>query len=78
MAAVFRTQTSYHLFSASVLLLYEGAARCAAEARVAVRLIDFAHAFPAGMHEGGPDANFLAGLEGLIAALEEVVGPAGV
>jgi len=73
MAQLFEHQTSYHFFSASVLLLYEGAAQSAADASVAVRLIDFAHAFPADVHGGGPDANCLAGLRGLIAAIEQVL-----
>lgn len=76
MAALFERQTHYHFFSSSVLLLYEGAARTAAEARVCVRLIDFAHSFPAGVHEGGVDANFLAGLRGLMGAVEEAMGGA--
>lgn len=72
LAGVFERQASYHFFSSSVLLLYEGAARSATEARVAVRLIDFAHAFPTDCTEGvsGPDANTLAGLRGLISAVE--------
>jgi hypothetical protein len=78
MAAVFRRQAGYHFFSASVLMLYEGAAQTAGEARASVRLIDFAHAFPAAAHGGaGPDTNFLGGLTGLIAAIEEVVAGGG-
>ncbi|GBG00134.1 inositol polyphosphate multikinase beta-like [Raphidocelis subcapitata] len=69
LAALFESQSAYHLYSSSVLLLYEGAARSPAEAHVGVRLIDFAHAFPAGVHPGGRDDNFLAGLRGLIAAV---------
>ena len=70
LAAVAERQSAYHFFSASVLLLYEGAACGAPEARVSVRLIDFAHAFPAGVHCAGPDANFHAGILGLAAAIE--------
>lgn len=45
LAHVFEQQTCWHLFSASLLLVYEGAAGCPADARLRVRLIDFAHAF---------------------------------
>jgi len=43
---VFQQQQLWHFFSASVLLVYEGQATAAVQARPAVRLIDFAHAFP--------------------------------
>ncbi|KAI8467791.1 MAG: hypothetical protein J3K34DRAFT_523417 [Monoraphidium minutum] len=73
MAAALEAPAAYHMFSSSVLLLYEGAAQQPCEARVAVRLVDFAHAFPAAIAGGGPDANFRGGLLGLIAALEAAV-----
>ena len=70
----FRRQTSYRFFSASALVLYEGAARSAAETRVVVRLIDFAHAFPTALPQvsdsDGPDDNTLAGLTALREACE--------
>lgn len=78
MAKVFEHQQYYHFYSASVLLLYEGAAKCAADARPAVSLIDFAHTFPADAHDGGPDLNFLAGLKGLITTIEAVISTEGV
>jgi hypothetical protein len=43
---VFQQQQLWHFCSASVLLVYEGEATAALQARPAVRLIDFAHAFP--------------------------------
>jgi hypothetical protein len=78
-AAVAARPAAYHAYSASALLLYEGAARAPADARVRLRLIDFAHAFPAGSHPGcrGPDANLRAGLEGLAAALDEAAADGG-
>ena len=66
-------QDEFHFFSTSVLLLYEGAARRPADARPRAALIDFAHAFPRAVHAGGPDTNFLFGLRGIIAAIEEVL-----
>jgi hypothetical protein len=39
-------QDCWHMFSASLLVVYEGSARTAQEARLAIRLIDFAHTFP--------------------------------
>lgn len=39
-------QDCWHMFSSSLLVVYEGSAATAAEARLAVRLIDFAHTFP--------------------------------
>jgi hypothetical protein len=42
---VFEAQACWHFFSASLLVVYEGAARGASEARPTVTLIDFAHTF---------------------------------
>jgi hypothetical protein len=55
-----------------VLLLYEGDARSGEDARVRVRLVDFAHTFY-DAHSGGRDTNFLAGLRALLARLRAVV-----
>jgi hypothetical protein len=44
-AMTFEQQHTWHFFSASLLVVYEGAARTAAEARARVRMIDFAHSF---------------------------------
>jgi hypothetical protein len=56
---------------AAVLLLYEGDANCEEEAKVGVRMVDFAHTFQT---EGrGRDTNFLAGLRALLARLRAVV-----
>ena len=59
-------QREFLFYSASVLLVYEGDAATAVEARVAVRLIDFAHTFPS---PGARDENCLQGLESLRGAL---------
>lgn len=57
-----------------VLLLYEGDAASAEEAKVRVRMVDFAHTFGAeGGAEGARDANFLAGLRALLARLRALV-----
>lgn len=53
----FSGQGSLQFFASSVLLVYEGAARSAAEARTAVRFVDFAHVFLASGSSGdGSDA----------------------
>jgi hypothetical protein len=48
----FQVQTEFHLYSASLLLLYEGDARGAEETNVRVRLVDFAHTFALGSGGG--------------------------
>lgn len=82
LAGVFSRQQGFHFFSTSLLVLYEGAAQTAAVARLEIKLIDFAHAFPvvdgggcsADKQESGPagvDENFLQGLTSLIAFLKQ-------
>lgn len=77
--AIFGAQASWRLYSASVLLLYEGAARGAGEAAVSVALVDFAHAFSVGSGSSGDgaptgrDENVLAGLHGLRRAVQELL-----
>jgi hypothetical protein len=44
-------QDCWHMFSASLLVVYEGSARTAQEARLATRLIDFAHTFPTAQYK---------------------------
>lgn len=83
--AVAARQDKWHLYSSSLLLLYEGAARCPTEAKPRLRIVDFAHAFPVRESSGpasatatvatsaaahGVDVNFLAGLDGLIESLQ--------
>lgn len=69
--AWFSVQQDFHFYSSSVLLLYEGDANCEEEAKVGVRMVDFAHTFQS---EGrGRDTNFLAGLRALLARLRAVV-----
>jgi 1D-myo-inositol-tetrakisphosphate 5-kinase/inositol-polyphosphate multikinase len=67
----FERQVDFHFYSASLLILYEGDAANSAQARVRVRLVDFAHTFPA-THYGSPgvrDDNFLSGLRSLMSRL---------
>lgn len=67
----FERQFEFHFYSASLLVLYEGDAANSAQARVRVRLVDFAHTFPA-THYGSPgvrDDNFLSGLRSLMSRL---------
>ena len=45
LASWFELQSEFHLYSASLLILYEGDARGPEEANVRVRLVDFAHTF---------------------------------
>jgi hypothetical protein len=84
--AAFQRQRRYQLYSCSVLVTYEGLAQAAAEARVRVRLVDFAHVFSSSAdsaevlrHEAvaaaGPaiDDNFLQGLRGLMRVLKSCV-----
>ncbi len=53
-----------------MLLIYEGDVADAADARLSVRLVDFAHTFAS---DGKTDANFVAGLRALIKTLQAVV-----
>ena len=62
----FRQQTEFHFYSSSVLLIYEGQAKSPEEARVQVKLIDFAHTH---QEMGGQDNNFLSGLQSLREAM---------
>lgn len=69
--AWFEHQIEYHFYSASLLILYEGDAANSAQARVRVRLVDFAHTFAA-THDGSAvvrDDNFLSGLRSLMSRL---------
>ena len=59
-------QREFLFYSASVLLIYEGDAAAAGQAKVSVRLIDFAHTFPSC---GARDENCLEGMESLRGAL---------
>jgi hypothetical protein len=91
--AVFRQQTRYQFFSASVLATYEGEAAAAQEARVRLQLVDFAHVFsssaasaealrPGGAAgqggQGQVDDNFLRGLQGLVGCVQQCVGASAV
>eukprot|EP00879_Flechtneria_rotunda_P024184 GHRR01025632.1.p1 GENE.GHRR01025632.1~~GHRR01025632.1.p1 ORF type:complete len:280 (+),score=86.93 GHRR01025632.1:597-1436(+) len=84
LAKVFQHQKCWHFYSASLLVVYEGAARTAAEARLVLKLIDFAHTFPLEPRNtlsaesalggvagpAGVDDNFLSGLNSLINTLQ--------
>ena len=68
----FESQTDFHFYSASVLILYEGDAQGADDANVRVRLVDFAHTFSTDRESGdeyvvsGKDENFTNGLKSLV------------
>lgn len=64
----FEKQVSYHFFSASVLLVYEGEPK--AERVVSARLVDFAHVL---YDQSAVDENFLSGLNVLIQMLSDVI-----
>ena len=66
----FESQTEFHFFSASVLILYEGAAKRAEDAHVQVKLVDFAHTY---WGVGARDDNFLGGIRALRGALSETL-----
>lgn len=80
----FKVQKEFHLFSASLLLLYEGDAHGPEETNVRVRLVDFAHTFAVGGNsddggaenkshsEGDIDENFLGGLRAIASRLNAV------
>ncbi|CAI5512536.1 unnamed protein product [Closterium sp. Naga37s-1] len=82
----FAQQTSFHFFSASILLIYEAntAEHEGAEAKEegkeagrgaahppSLRLVDFAHAIDA---QGKVDENFLQAIDGVMAAWKGVLG----
>ena len=70
-AALLRqVQRDFQFYSSSVLIIYEGDAESAAEANVAIRLVDFAHTFAS---RGQKDPNFIAGLRAVIKALKNVM-----
>eukprot|EP01026_Neomeris_dumetosa_P083656 TRINITY_DN97429_c0_g1_i3.p1 TRINITY_DN97429_c0_g1~~TRINITY_DN97429_c0_g1_i3.p1 ORF type:complete len:334 (+),score=31.30 TRINITY_DN97429_c0_g1_i3:61-1002(+) len=66
----FNNQTYYHLYSSSVLILYEGEAKSQEQAKVKVKLIDFAHTFG---NMGSKDENYIAGLTALVKQLTNVM-----
>lgn len=68
----FENQKEFAFYSSSVLLLYEGDALQAADAKVRVRLVDFAHTLirQAGNHQH--DYNFLGGLRSLTQRLSDI------
>ena len=66
----FESQTEFHFFSASVLILYEGAAKRAEDAHVQVKLVDFAHTY---WDVGAHDDNFLGGIRALRGAVSDAL-----
>ena len=66
----FQTQREFFFYSSSVLIIYEGDAESAEQARVAIKLVDFAHTFPS---DGRKDTNFVAGITALIDGLTNVL-----
>lgn len=65
-----QVQRKFLFYSTSALLMYEGEAASAEGARVSVRMIDFAHTFPA---DGQQDTNCLQGIIALTHALSRIV-----
>lgn len=70
---VFEKQNRWHLYSASALLVYEGAAECREQLRPRLWLVDFAHAFDVEPTTQGRDENMLAGLHGLSRLMERAM-----
>lgn len=66
----FQTQREFFFYSSSVLIVYEGDAESAEEARVTIKLVDFAHTFAS---DGRKDTNFVAGITALIDGLTNVL-----
>jgi hypothetical protein len=62
---------TWHLYSASLLVVYESIAQNDDDLKVSCRLIDFPHTFFA----EGRDTNFEEGLQSLLATLEVVTCP---
>jgi Inositol polyphosphate kinase len=61
----------WHLYSASLLVVYESVAQSSGDVRVRCSLIDFSHTFFA----EGRDTNFEEGLQSLWAMLETITSP---
>lgn len=66
----FQAQREFYFYSSSVLLIYEGDAETEEEARVTIKLVDFAHTFAS---DGKKDTNFVGGISALIEALTNVL-----
>lgn len=66
----FQTQREFFFYSSSVLIVYEGDAESAEEARVTIKLVDFAHTFAS---DGRKDTNFVGGITALIDGLTNVL-----
>lgn len=59
----------WHLYSASLLLVYDGMAPEGQDVRVRCSLIDFSHTFFA----AGRDSNFVEGMQSLLGMLQSLV-----
>ncbi len=66
----FQTQREFFFYSSSVLIIYEGDAESPEQARVTIKLVDFAHTFAS---DGRKDNNFVAGITALIDGLTNVL-----
>lgn len=64
-------QTSFQFYQASVLLVYEGTAEGIEDAKLTVKLVDFAHTFGACAGANPGDPSFLKGLQSLISIIEK-------
>ena len=66
-------QRLFHFYSASLLVLYDGAAETADDLNLDLKLIDFAHAHqPPTGQAGTRDDNFIGGLRSLSEVLREI------
>lgn len=66
----FQTQREFFFYSSSVLIIYEGDAESAEQAKVSIKLVDFAHTFPS---DDRKDTNFVGGINALIDGLTNVL-----
>jgi len=73
--ALFQVQTTFHFYGSSLLFVYDASACFSPEVEelersVSVKMIDFAHVWPA---EGKVDANYLNGVNNLISLFQKIV-----
>jgi len=72
--ALFQVQTTFHFYGSSLLFVYDASACFSPELdqlerSVSVKMIDFAHVWPA---EGKVDANYLNGVNNLISLFQKI------
>jgi len=72
--ALFQVQTTFHLYGSSLLFVYDAAAcsstdEAVLEKSASVKMIDFAHVWPA---EGKVDTNYLNGVDNLVSLFQKL------